>query len=64
METMKIDSKSDKICVNNKSVNIRDFVKTNKKSVSFGVIVIGVLAVVSTVCSVNVTGSTVSSHQE
>ena len=64
METMKIDSKSDKICGNNKSVNIRDFVKTNKKSVSFGVIVIGVLAVVSTVCSVNVTGSSVSSHQE
>jgi len=53
---MKIDTTGDKSKREKSSFNARDFLKSNKKSVSFGVIVIGILAIVSTVCSVSITG--------
>ena len=61
MEPMKIDSPSDKSGVKVKNCNTKDFFKSHKKSVSLGVIVIGVLAIVSSVFSV--TGSSLSSQQ-
>ena len=41
MEPMKIDTSGDKSKRDTNSFNAKDFVRNNKKSVSFGVIVIG-----------------------
>ena len=41
MEPMKIDTTGDKSKREKSSFNARDFLKSNKQSVSFGVIVIG-----------------------
>ena len=58
MEPMKIDSPSDQSVVKVRSFNsTKDFLKNHKKTVSMGVIVIGVLAIVSTVLSVTASGS-------
>lgn len=58
MEPMKIDSPSDQSVVKVRTFNsTKDFLKNHKKTVSMGVIVIGVLAIVSSVLSVTASGS-------
>ena len=58
MEPMKIDAPSDQSVVNVRNLNsTKDFLKNHKKTVSMGVIVIGVLAIVSSVLSVTASGS-------
>ena len=55
---MKIDSPSDQSVVKVKTFSCtKDFLKNHKKTVSMGVIVIGVLAIVSSVLSVTASGS-------
>ena len=55
---MKIDAPSDQSVVNVRNLNsTKDFLKNHKKTVSMGVIVIGVLAIVSSVLSVTASGS-------
>jgi len=56
MESTNKDSPSDQAKIK-MNFNAKDFVKNNKKIVSAGVIVIGVLAIVSTVLSVSVSGN-------
>ena len=58
MEPMKIDAPSDQSVVNVRNLNsTKDFLKNHKKTVSMGVIVIGVLAIVSSVLSVTTSES-------
>ena len=58
MEPMKVDAPSDQSVVNVRNLNsTKDFLKNHKKTVSMGVIVIGVLAIVSSVLSVTTSGS-------
>ncbi len=64
MEPMKIDSPSDQSVVKVRSFNsTKDFLKSHKKTVSMGVIVIGVLAIVSSVLSVTASGSSQQGYE-